>query len=157
MQLGEFLALASVLLAQLEDKQNLAQHPEALGRTVVGRAYYACLSLGKSMLTTHYGSWPQGGKGHKLVEDLLKLCEDEDLVELGYYFSTLRTARRVADYRLDDTEADTASNSKTHFELACNFCDKLNTMSNDPGFGSRHLNQQLHKAVNDYKTVRRLK
>lgn len=146
-----FLDVASHLLALAEDEQEPAQlDTAALTRSAISRAYYACFLTARDILARHYhAKWPRGGKGHKMIEDVLKKAKDKELQAWGRRFAALRTARRKADYDLSATHIEGVKNAQFNVEEARGFLDFLQ-QAEQSDFEGHYLVQQLQLALGEY-------
>lgn len=86
----DFLAVAASLLAQPDS-------PEAVGRTVVSRAYYGTFHLARGLLTDLGFSV---GRDHALPARWLMICGEENAREAGKLLAELQGERIKADYDL---------------------------------------------------------
>jgi uncharacterized protein (UPF0332 family) len=102
-------------------------------RSTVSRAYYGAFHTAISLLAEMEILVHKKKNKHELVPDLLQHTGDDTLVRVGEKLRDLKDGRNVADYELDDREAETSAFAAQRLTDAKDIIATLSTAKTSKG------------------------
>jgi hypothetical protein len=116
----DFMSLADRLLAV----DGLAER-----RSAVSRAYYYAFHVCLQFVEGCGIPLPKSAEAHAKLIMCLKNCGNLDLHCAGIALNELRTARNIADYRLDDPEYEQRKNARSKLIIAAQVASWVSSAS----------------------------
>lgn len=120
----DFLDLAARLTIKGAKAANL--------RTATSRAYYATYHFGARVLEQLNIHVLENHQGHRHLADLLQHAGDEDVAAIGTKLDGLHSARRKADYMLQDRAAEEPKTVQAHIKQARDMITSLQDCLTEP-------------------------